>query len=529
MELHPHKYSGHHGQDYSNILLSVFLVIIDPGNIVSMWHNILSSLLSKAKKEGIDYADIRVIPSHREETIIVKNGEVQQLTHTENIGFGVRVLTGGAWGFASCSTLDILEAEKSLAEAIALARASQMITKEPVRLFPVPPVAQGRFKTIVQKDPFDNISLEEKINTLLKVDQLLKQSSAKVAIREGSMTFSKTNKIWMNSEGSYIEQDLVESGAGIEAIAIFNEDVQRRSYPNSFRGNIGAAGYEFVEALHLEDHAIRIGEEAERLLYADICPDTRTDLILMPDQLCLQIHESIGHAIELDRILGSELTYAGGSFLSDYIDQLGEFKYGSSLVNIVSDATLKEGLGSFGYDDEGIPAEKSDIIRKGILVGLLSSRETSEEFRRMTGRTAVPNGCMRATHSNRVPLIRMTNLYMEPGEGTLDQLIEKTEDGILMATNLSWSIDDLRKNFSFGTEIAWEIKNGKRGRMLKNPLYTGMTVDFWNSCDAVCGPSEWKSYGTPNCGKGLPGQSMHVGHGASPARFKNVKIGSRSS
>jgi TldD protein len=493
-----------------------------------IWQNILSSLLSKANQEGADYADIRVIPSHREETILVKNGEVQQLTHSENIGFGVRVLAGGAWGFASCSTLDLKEAEKILARAIALARASQKITQEPVRLFPAPVVERGRYKTVVQKDPFDDIPLEEKINTLLKVDQLLKQSSGKVTIREASMTFSKTNKIWMNSQGSFVEQDLVESGAGIEAVAISKEEVQRRSYPNSFRGNMGTAGYEFVEALRLEDHAVRIGAEAEALLYADPCPDTRSDLILMPDQLCLQIHESIGHAIELDRILGSELTYAGGSFLSDHIDQLGEFRYASPLVNIVSDATLKEGLGSFGYDDEGITAAKTDIIRKGILVGLLSSRETSEELRRMTGRWVVPNSCMRATHSNRVPLIRMTNLYMEPGEGTLDELIEKTQNGILMATNLSWSIDDLRKNFSFGTEIAWEIKNGKRTRMLKNPFYTGMTVDFWNSCDAVCGPSEWKSYGTPNCGKGLPGQSMHVGHGASPARFKNVKIGSRS-
>jgi TldD protein len=493
-----------------------------------MWQDILLSLLSKAKKKQADYADVRVIPSHREETILVKNGEVQQLTHSENIGFGVRVLVGGAWGFASCSTLDIKEAEESLERAIELARASQKIIKQPVRLYPVPVVQHGRFKTAVQKDPFDDISLDEKINTLLKVDQLLKESSAKVSIREASMTFSKINKIWMNSEGSFIEQELFESGAGMEVVAVSEEEVQRRSYPNSFRGNIGTAGYEFVESLRLEDHASRIGEEAEALLYADPCPDTRTDLILMADQLCLQIHESIGHAIELDRIFGSELTYAGGSFLSEHINKLGEFQYGSPLVNIISDSTLKEGLGSFGYDDEGVAARKTDIIRKGILVGLLSSRETSEELRHVTGKSLIPNSCMRATHSNRVPLIRMTNLYMEPGEGTLDELIENTHEGILMETNLSWSIDDLRKNFSFGAEIAWEIKNGKRARMLKNPFYTGMTIDFWNSCDAVCGPSEWKSYGTPNCGKGMPGQSMHVGHGASPARFTNVKVGSRS-
>ena len=493
-----------------------------------MWQEVLSSLLHKAKKRQTDYSEIRVISNHREETIMVKNGEVEQITQAKNVGFGVRVLVGGAWGFASCSSLDIEDAEKSLDRAIELAKASKRVLKQPVRLYPVPVIPYGRFKTPVRIDPFDDISLDEKIQTLLKLDLILKQSSSKVNIRDSSMTFSKTNKIWMNSEGSFIEQELIESGAGIEVLAMDNEEVQRRSYPNSFRGNIGTAGYEYIESLRLEENAVRIGEEAEALLHADSCPDTRKDLILMPDQLCLQIHESIGHAIELDRIFGSELTYAGGSFLSEHIRELGSFRYGSPLLNIVSDATLKDRLGSFGYDDEGVPAQKTDIIRNGILVGLLSSRETSEEMRHLNGKSIIPNGCMRASHSNRIPLIRMTNLYMEPGEGTLNELIQDTRDGIMMETNLSWSIDDLRKNFSFGTEIAWEIKNGKRIRMLKNPFYTGMTIDFWHSCDAVCGPSEWKSYGTPNCGKGMPGQSMHVGHGASPARFTNVKIGSRS-
>src|SRR6202162_5189254 len=362
---------------------------------MSVWYDILASLLSRAKKLQADYADIRVIPSHQEETILVKNGEVQQLTHSESLGFGVRVLAGGAWGFASSSTLDIRAAEKAVDLAIALARASQRILREPVRLSAVPGVSRGVFKTPVRKDPFAEISLEEKISALLKVDQILKGSSAKVSIRESNMTFSKMKKIWMNSEGSYIEQDLMESGAGLGAVAVSRDDAQRRSYPNNCRGNIGTAGYEFVESLRLEENAARVGAEAEALLYADPCPNTRTNLILMPDQLCLQIHESIGHAIELDRIFGSELTYAGGSFLSDHIKALGEFRYGSPLVNIVSDATLKEGLGTFGYDDEGVPAHKADIIRNGILVGLLSSRETSDELYRLTGKSVIPHGCMR--------------------------------------------------------------------------------------------------------------------------------------
>ena len=492
-----------------------------------MWRNFASKIFHLAKKEKVDYIDIRFVPRHEEEIILVKNGETHELIHSEKSGFGIRILTGGAWGFASSSHLDENEIDEVFKKAIHLARVSSRMQKKPVRLCPAPITSDGYYKTPLVIDPFKDISLQDKLQTLFKLDLLMKQSSSKIHVREAGMTFSKIHKILMNSEGSFIEQELVESGAGIEVIAVSGEEVQRRSYPNSFRGNIGTAGYEFIESLRLEDHASRIGEEAEALLYADPCPDGEKDLILMPDQLSLQIHESIGHAIELDRIFGSELTYAGGSFLADHLNEIGKFRYGSEWVNVVSDSTLRGALGSFGYDDEAVPAQKTDIIRKGVWVGLLSSRETCEEFRECTGKSITPNGSMRASHSNRIPLIRMTNLYLEPGSGTLEELLSRTKDGILLETNVSWSIDDLRKNFSFGTEIGWEIKDGKKTRMLKNPFYTGMTVEFWNSCDAVCGPSEWKGYGTPNCGKGMPGQAMHVGHGASPARFKKVKVGSR--
>ena len=492
-----------------------------------MWQETLLPLFHRARKEQIDYADVRVVTRHLEESIRVRNGEVGPIHFTERIGIGIRILRGGVWGFASCSTLDIKAVEKTLERAIQLARASGTPRNSPAQLCSIPVVPNGYFRTPVVRDPFRDVSLEEKLELLTRVDQLLRESCSKAAIRETGMYFSKVNKIWMNSEGSFVEQELIESGAGMEIVAISGNEVQRRSFPNSFRGNIATAGYEYVESMHLQDHAARIGQEAEALLHAEPCPDTRTDLILMPDQLCLQIHESVGHAVELDRIFGTELTYAGGSFLSGEFQNLGNFRYASPLVTIVADATVPEGLGSFGFDDEGVEARKIDLIRNGILTGFLSSRETSEEFRRITGKALPPTGCMRASHSNRIPLIRMTNLNLEPGEGTLDELIGKTDQGILMETNMSWSIDDLRKNFSFGTEIAWEIRNGKRGRLLKNPYYTGMTTEFWNSCDAVCGPSEWKRYGTPNCGKGMPGQSIHVGHAASPARFARVKVGSR--
>jgi len=234
----------------------------------------------------------------------------------------------------------------------------------------------------------------------------------------------------------------------------------------------------------------------------------------------LQIHESIGHPIELDRVLGAEANYAGMSFLT--LEKLGRLKYASDIVNVVADATPGHGpgLGTFAYDDEGVPAQATPIIRDGLFVGYLSSRETAAAVGQLRS-----NGTMRAEGWNRIPLIRMTNVSLLPGKGTLEDLIASTADGIYMDTNRSWSIDDRRYNFQFGTEIGWEIRGGKITRMLKNPTYTGITTDFWNSCDAIGGPQCWTLWGTPNCGKGQPMQTMGTGHGASPARFRQVQVG----
>jgi TldD protein len=360
------------------------------------------------------------------------------------------------------------------------------------------------------------VAIETKLGLLLGADELLRKNR-KVRISEAFMGSYRTEKTFASTEGSYIEQGIVECGAGITATAIEGEEVQVRSYPNSFRGNFATTGYEWIENLRLQDHAERVGQEAEQLLRAKPCPSKITTLILDSSQLALQVHESVGHPIELDRILGMEASYAGTSFLKP--EMVGHFKYGSDLVNIVADATVPEGLGTFGYDDEGVQAQRVPILSRGILVNLLTSRETAHPL----GKEG--NGTMRADGWNRIPLIRMTNINLEPGEWTLDQMIADTEEGVFLSTNRSWSIDDKRINFQFGTEIGWEIKGGKLGEMIKNPTYTGITPRFWNSCDAVANRDHWKMWGTPNCGKGEPGQVAHVGHGAAPARFRDVQIG----
>jgi TldD protein len=475
--------------------------------------DLILHILDLARLKKADYADIRVV-RRRFEEIEVKNGKVEGLTDDEDFGFGIRVLFRGAWGFACSSKVARREMEATLGRAIKIALASSKAAGQGVVLGPGSPVVDT-YITPIATDPFD-ISVESKMDLLLRADEIMRKDT-KVKISEAFIGSYKTQKTFASTEGSYIDQKIVECGAGISATAIEGGEIQVRSYPNSFRGNFATRGYEWIEQLALLERAETVAEEAGALLSAKPCPSGTTTLILESSQLALQIHESIGHPIELDRILGTEASYAGTSFVDP--EMVGRFRYGSDKVNVVADATAPGGLGTFGYDDEGIRAQKVPILSQGILTNLLTSRETAHRLEKES------NGTMRADGWNRIPLIRMTNINLEPGEWTLEDMIADTEEGLLLSTNRSWSIDDKRINFQFGTEIGWEIRKGKLGERVKNPTYTGITPRFWNSCDAVGNSDCWQMWGTPNCGKGEPGQVAHVGHGTAPARFRNVQVG----
>jgi TldD protein len=276
----------------------------------------------------------------------------------------------------------------------------------------------------------------------------------------------------------------------------------------------------FVWPPGLDDEAPRVGEEAAALLTADPCPSGTTTIVVDAEQMVLQVHESVGHPTELDRVYGTEAAYAGTSFLKP--GDLDSLRYGSEHMNITADPTTTLGLGTFGWDDEGSPARRQPVVEGGVLTGFLASRETSAQLGRELG------GSMRADSWSRMPLVRMTNLHLEPGEGTLEDLLADVEDGLYLCTNKSWSIDDKRLNFQFGTQVAWEVKKGKLGRMLRDPTYMGVTPEFWGRLDAVAGSGEWRMFGLTNCGKGQPGQHAHVSHGTSPARFRDVQVGVRS-
>ena len=477
-------------------------------------NELIMRALDLARSRGAQYADVRVV-NNRSESIGVKDGIVEELSSSETEGVGMRVLVNGSWGFASSRSITKDEIDHITAQAVDIAHASGMVSGEKVDLGPKI-TNQGTYQTPVKIDPF-SVPLEDKLTLLMKADSEMGKVKG-VRTRRSHARIIKEHKQFASTEGAFTEQTIFETGGGIHATAVGGGEIQVRSYPNAFGGQQVTGGWEEMLSWDLPGNAQRVASEAVALLTADQCPsNVTTSLILGGSQLALQIHESCGHPTELDRVYGSEAAYAGTSFLTT--DKLNNFQYGSPVVNLTADSVRPLGLGTFGWDDEGIPAQSSPLVREGLLVGYLMSRETASKLGRTT------NGCMRASGWNRIPIIRMVNVSLEPGTWKLDDMIADTDDGIYMETNRSWSIDDKRYNFQFGTEIGYEIKHGKMGRLLRNCTYTGITPEFWNSCDAISNTDHWVMWGTPNCGKGQPTQIAHTGHGAAPARFRNVKIG----
>jgi TldD protein len=472
--------------------------------------------IDTARRRGATYADARVMDiRHRD--ISTKNGEVGTLSEAESLGIGIRVIASGAWGFAATDRLTREGVQACAAEAVAIAKASALAKLENVAMVPEQAYVDT-WQNPFLKDPF-LIPVERQIDLLLAADKEMRRVKG-ITLAEGSMSFRRIEQVFVSSIGSKIHQIKMQSGAGIVATSFAGSEIQKRSYPSSFGGQHMLQGYELVESFDLVGNAQRVAEESVALHSAAQCPEGQSTIILDSSQLGLQIHESIGHPIELDRVLGMEANFAGMSFLT--IDKLRKLQYGSEIVNVVADARLEHGpgLGTFAYDDEGVPAQCTPIITNGLFTGYLSNRETASAIGEKRS-----GGTMRCENWNRLPMIRMTNISINPGTWKFEDLIADTDDAIYMETNRSWSIDDRRYHFQFSTEVGWEIKGGKKARMIKNPSYSGITTEFWNSCDAICSREYWTLWGTPNCGKGQPQQTMGTGHGASPARFRNVKVG----
>jgi TldD protein len=475
--------------------------------------DIATAAVEAALAAGAGYADARVMEI-RSEAMDARNGVIESLDREERAGIGVRALVGSSWGFFAVPDVGSAAARRAGQQATAVARASGLVAGKALELSPQPP-ATGHWESDCREDPW-SVSLAEKGDLLVGVTTVMREHGADLA--EALLRVWDTRKWFVSSEGTKVDQHIVECGAGMNATAIGEGETQRRSYPG-IRGQYGTRGWELIRELDLPGNAPRIAEEARALLTADVCPSLdATDLILGSEQMALQIHESVGHATELDRILGWEAAFAGTSWLE--LPKLGSLRFGSELMNITADATLPGALGSFGYDDEGTPAHPVDIVRDGIWVGALSGRDSAA----LAGIES-SGGAVRADGFDRIPMVRMTNVGLQPGSDSLESMIAATDDGIYMDTNRSWSIDDKRLNFQFGCEIGWEIKGGKRGRLLKNPTYTAISPKFWGALDMLGGRDEWTFWGTPNCGKGQPIQIGHTGHPAVPARFRGIRVG----
>jgi TldD protein len=479
---------------------------------------LLDVALDEVRRAGEhEYADARLVETESE-AINLRGRDVERLTRDVSRGLGVRVLARGAWGFSARPVLDEESARAAARDAVAVARANAALVVDKVRLAEEEP-QRGSFTTHVATDPFA-VPLDRKLADLgAAVDALGGDPRVKTAL--GRMLWRRERKRFASTEGARTEQTLTCGGAGIRVVVADGDEVAARSWPMDYDGGIGGLGYELVATLDLVGNARRIREEAVELLSAPPCPAGARDLILDTPQLALQIHESCGHPTELDRALGEEISLPGASFLTP--DKLGRFTYGSPRVNLTADSTTPGGLGTFGWDVEGVPARRTPLVARGVFVGYLSSRETAARLG--LGRSA---GCMRAESYARPPIIRMINVSLEPdpqGPASLDELVADTEDGVLMTTNRSWSIDDLRLNFQFSCEAGWEIKKGKRTRLLRKPVYTGITPRFWAGCDAICAPPAFRMWGFLTCGKGDPMQLMAVGHGCPPARFRGIKVG----
>jgi len=474
--------------------------------------HLLTELLA-AVPNSVSHAEARWVRDRSEE-ISVRSGRIDEIARGDGEGIGIRVRVGGAWGFAATRDLSPAGGQDALRHAIAIAQAQPAVPSAPL----TPTLAAiGHWASPREQDPFA-VSLEDKLALLFAGEQALREADSRIAVSSAQFSAKRSESALATTDGVAVTQDALRCGAGLLAVAVEGDDAQTRSYPTAHGGLIAGAGWEHVLGLDLEQHAPRVASEAVELLSAPACPELTTTIVLGAEQLALQIHESIGHALELDRILLGEASYAGTSWVKP--GDIGGLRYGSELLNVTADATSPGGLGSFGWDDEGTPGARTPLIAAGELQAALSDRQSAAAIG-----LDHSGGCARADGFARQPIVRMTNVSIEPGQaGTLADLIADTDTGLYLESNRSWSIDDRRLQFQFATEIAREIRDGELGRLYRNPVYSGITPRFWGGLDAICDASEWQLWGLTNCGKGEPGQAMAVSHGAAPARFRDVTV-----
>src|SRR5690554_4805049 len=461
---------------------------------------LIYDIINKLNRQDIQFGDVRFTSTDNQVIFFEKKSLKHISTTTDAEALGIRVLVDGCWGFAGTDVVDVTKVDTLINLAISNAKHSARFKHTPVKFKAIKPTV-GSYHFRPEEDPF-LMSNEEKIEYFQDIANKL-NTNPKIIHSYVHANFYRQYKIYANTEGTTVDSIVYDTMPSISVFAADDKGMQQRTWPGHMSTRRG--GFEVVRAAKLEENIEKIVKEVIELLDAPTIQEEKADLIIGGGHLALQIHESIGHATEADRILGMEISYAGKTFVKP--EMLGNFKYGSEHVNIYSDSTDPRGIGYHPVDDEGIPGKKVDIIKNGILVNQQTSREVAQEL------GLEPSSNMKGSFANEFPLVRMTNFCLEPGVGTLSELIKETEKGYLIDFTKTWSIDDNRNNFQFTTEIGWKIQDGQITGIVKEPTYYGITSEFWNSCDRVCGEEEWDYFSTFNCGKGEPGQAMHLSHG----------------
>lgn len=469
--------------------------------------------IKKALSMGATYADIRIC-HYRNQYIGTREEQLQWTADSESYGFGLRVIANGAWGFASSSVVTSETLNRAVGDAIDIAKANARLSKGPVELAPVGAFTSS-WKTPIEINPFD-VPLQEKVELLLAINR---EALKATGTRFSSSTLFQTNerKLFVSSEGSVIDQDIYRIWPSYDVTAVSADGSDFQSC-NGYTMPVGR-GYEYLKEFPLLEDARRAGEDAVAKLKAPSITPGKRDLILMPSHMWLVIHESIGHATELDRALGFEANYAGTSFVTP--ENLNKLEYGSNIVNVVGDRTEQHGLATVGFDDDGVKAGRFDIIRDGRFVGYQTTREQAA----WVGDTE-SHGCAYADSYSHVPMQRMPNISLQPGEKkrSVEDLIAEVDDGVLVSGDGSWSIDQQRRNFQFGGQVFQSIKGGKIVGALRDVAFQAMTLDFWRSCDAICSKEHYALGGSYWCGKAQPGQVAPVSHGSAPARFRGINF-----
>jgi len=469
--------------------------------------------IKRARKLGATYADLR-INRYRLESIFTREQRVQNVSRTQDFGFGVRVLFKGAWGFAASPVVTAESVRRITEEAVQIAAANAVYQRKPVKLVSTPAVT-ATWKSAFEKDPFE-ITTDKKVAFLLGLNEAAMRAKGASFVTSG-LVLQNEQKFYASTDGSSIEQFIIRTAPFFTVTAVNRSmgDFQTRS---SLAGP-KTIGYEYLETYPWLKEAGKAGEEAVAKLKAKPVTPGKYDLILHPSHLWLTIHESVGHSTELDRALLWEADYAGTSFLTP--DKTGKLQFGSRICNFYADRTQPHGCATVGYDDEGVPGQRWPLVKEGVFVDWQTTRDLAPLIGHKKS-----YGCLHADSWGSVPFPRMPNVSLEPEKDnvSLEELVAGVDNGIVIFGNGSWSIDQQRYNFQFGGQTFWEIRQGKIGEMLRDVAYQSRTTDFWNACDSLGGPDTYELNGAANDGKGEPTQANAVSHGCPAARFRQINV-----